>query len=82
MNIKNLKDTRQKNLCKIVIVHLNINSIRQKIDRNPNENIDILLISEAKLHGSFPKALFLIKGVGEPYRLDHSSKGGWDNVVY
>ena len=32
MNIKSLNDIRQKYLVKIVTDHLNINSIRQKID--------------------------------------------------
>ena len=32
MNIKSLNDIRQKYLGKIVTDHLNINSIRQKID--------------------------------------------------
>ena len=32
MNIKNLNDISQKNLGKIVICHLNINSIRHKFD--------------------------------------------------
>ena len=79
MNIKNLKDICQKNLGKIVIGHLNINSIRQKLDsliEITAGNIDVLMISEAKLDDSFPKGQFLIKGFSEPYRLDLSSKGG------
>ena len=32
MNIKSLKDIRQKNFGKIVIGHLNINVLRQKCD--------------------------------------------------
>ena len=43
MNIKNFKDIRQKNLAKIVIGHLNINSIRQKFDsliKDTTTNID------------------------------------------
>ena len=46
MNIKSLKDIRQKKLGKIVIGHLNINSIRQKFDsliEITTGNIDILL---------------------------------------
>ena len=46
MNIKSLKDIRQKKLGKIVVGHLNINSIRQKFDsliEITTGNIDILM---------------------------------------
>ena len=79
MNIKSLKDIRQKKLGKIVIGHLNINSIRKKFDsliEITAGNIDILMRSETKLDDSFPKGQFLIKGFTEPYRLDRNSQGG------
>ena len=77
MNIKSLKDICRKNLGKIVIGHLNINSIRQKFDcliEITAGNIDILVISETKLDESFPKGQFPIKGFSEPYRLNGNSK--------
>ena len=49
MNIKSLKDISQKNVGKIVIGHLNINSIRQKFDsliEVTTGDIDILMILE------------------------------------
>ena len=61
MNIKSLKDIRQKNLGKIVVGHLNVNSIRQKLDsliEITARNIDILMISKTKLDDSFPKVNF------------------------
>ena len=79
MNIKSLKDIRQKNLGKIVIGHLNINSIRQKFDsliEITAGNIEILMISKSRLDESFPKGQFLTKGFSEPQRLDRNSKGG------
>ena len=79
MNIKSLKDIRQKNLGKIVIGHLNINSIGQKIGsliEVTAGSIEILMISETKLDESFPKGHFLMKGFSETYRLDLNSKGG------
>ena len=79
MNIKSLKDIRQKNLGKIVVGHLNINPIRQKFDsliEITAGNIDILMISETKLNESFPKGQFLIEGFSEPHKLDRNSKGG------
>ena len=64
MNIKSLKDIRQKHLGKIVIGHLNISSVRQKFDsliEITTGNIDMLMIPEKKLDESFPKGQFLIK---------------------
>ena len=50
--MKTIKDNRHKSLSKIVIGHLNINSIRQKIDsliEITATKIDILIISKTKL---------------------------------
>ena len=46
---------------KIIISHLNINSIRNKFDFLADivkDNIDILMISESKLDVSFPHSQF------------------------
>ena len=54
-------------LNKIIIAHLNINSIRNKFDRFVDKvkgNLDILLISETKLEDS------------TPIRLDRNKNGG------
>ena len=53
----NLENIRKYNSKKIITAHLNINSIRQKLDFFADivkDNIDILMTSESKLHGSFP----------------------------
>ena len=74
-----LKKIRIKNLHRIIIAHININSIRNKFDflfDAISENIDVLLISETKLDSSFPKAQFYVKGYTEPYRLDRNKNGG------
>ena len=63
---------------KLIIDHLNINSVRNKCEALKfiiNNNIDIFLISETKLDDSFPTAQFLIKGFSAPYRFDRNSKG-------
>ena len=39
-------------------------------------NIDILMISETKLHASFPTSQILITGYTSPYRLDQNCKDG------
>ena len=61
MNIKTLKDIRQKNLGKIVIGRLNINSIREKFDsliEITTGNMDIIMISEKNQMRVFQKINF------------------------
>ena len=55
---------------KLIIAHLNINSIREKLDSHSfmvENNADILLISETKLDDSFPLGQFKICGFSMPY---------------
>ena len=64
---------------KLMIAHLNINSIRNKFDSlffMIENNVDILLISETKLDHSFPSCQFKICGFSMPYRFDRDSMGG------
>ena len=70
---------RCQNLNRIIVAHLNINSIRNKFDvlvDMISNNIDILLLSETKIDDSFPDAQFFIPGFHIPYRLDRSKTGG------
>ena len=63
---------------KLILVHLNINSIRNKFETLKfivDNNIDIFLISETKLDDSFPSAQLLIKGFSAPCRFERNSKG-------
>ena len=74
-----LKDIRMKNIHKIVIGHLNINSIRNKIEMISDlirGNIDIFLISESKIDTTFPTTQFKIHGYHLPYRKDRSAHAG------
>ena len=60
-----------------IIGHLNIDSLKNKFEslqEQINGNVDILLISEAKLDDSFPNGQFLIKGYSAPYRLDRDAQ--------
>ena len=62
---------------KLIVGHLNINSIRNTFDFLEdviNRNLDIILLSETKLYNSFPSAQFILKGHGAPYRFDRNSK--------
>ena len=63
---KILTNLRTKNVNRIILSHLNINSIRNKIDMLSDlvtGKVDILLISETKIDASFPSPQFLIPGI-------------------
>ena len=63
---------------KIIVGHLNINSLKNKFEALQffiNRNLDIILLSETK-PDSFPSAQFMSKNFGIPYRLDRNSNGG------
>ena len=63
---------------KLILGHLNINSVRNKFDGLKfviDNKIDIFLTSETKLDDSFLNAQFLIEAFDTPYRHDRSSKG-------
>ena len=73
-----LFNIRKHHSNKIIMAHININSLRNKFDMLTNsvsEYIDILMISETKLDDTFPYALYHLKEFSNPYRLDRSSHG-------
>ena len=60
------------------MAQLNISSIRNKfrfLEKDICANLDILLISETKLHDSFPTAQFLLNGFSKRY-VDWCLNGG------
>ena len=74
-----LKKLRISNVERIIIGHLNINSIRNKLEALSaivTGNLDILLISETKIDNTFPDSQFLIDGFSAPIRKDRNSSGG------
>jgi exonuclease III/predicted transport protein len=74
-----LKNIRIKNVNRITIATLNINSLASKFEQLREvigNSIDILTIQETKLDSSFPKDQFLLDGYSEPYRLDRNKHGG------
>ena len=74
-----LNRIRVKNVNKILIGHLNINSIRNKFDLFVDlvkDKLDIMLISETKIDSTFPKSQFEIQGYSPPHRLDRNAHGG------
>ena len=74
-----LRNLRLKNLGRVIVGYLNINSIRNKLDALKeilSKNIDILMVAETKLDASFPKEQFFIEGYSDPLRLDRNDCGG------
>ena len=58
--VEHLNELRLKNINKLVICHLNINSLSNKFDQLKliiKNKVDILAITETKLHSSFPDSL-------------------------
>ena len=74
--MKNIKIT---NLNRIVISHININSIRNKFKLLAEAvmgNVDILTVTEIKIDKSLPTSQFIIPGFTSPYRFDRTKDGG------
>ena len=74
-----LKEMKGQSSDKLILCHLNINSIRNKFEALKfiiDHNIDIFLISDTKLGDSFLTVHFLFKGFSAAYRFDRNSKGG------
>ena len=74
-----LEKLRKKNLGRIIIGHLNVNSLRNKFDTLRDMlqvNVDIFMISETKIDDSFPIKQSIIDGYSTPYRLDRNAEGG------
>ena len=74
-----LQNLRVKCVDKIIIAHLNINSVRNKIHLLSDlikDKVDIMLISETKLDCTFPKSQFILDGYSPPLRLDRTANGG------
>ena len=76
---KTLNNIKIANANRLIIGQLNINSLRNKIDALRlliKGNIDILVITESKLDGSFPNSQFDIDGFAPPFRQDRTEYGG------
>ena len=74
-----MKVMKENSPNKILVGHVNINSLRNKSEALQfiiNRNLDIILLLETKLDDSFPSAPFMLKNFGIPYRLDTNSNGG------
>ena len=75
--LSHLKSLKVKNQNRMIIAHLNINSISSKFDQPSYQirtTVDILVVGETKLDDSFPQSQFKISGFSQPYRLDRNRK--------
>ena len=73
-----MKKLRIKNINKVIISQININSIRNKIELLSEAvlgNIDILKVSDTKIDISFAANQFVIQGFVTPFRLDRTNTG-------
>ena len=73
-----MKKLRIKNINKVIISQININSIRNKIELLSEAvlgNIDILKVSDTKIDISFAANQFAIQGFVAPFRLDRKNTG-------
>ena len=73
-----MKKLRIKNINKVIISQININSIRNKIELLSEAvlgNIDILKVSDTKIYISFSANQFVIQSFVAPFRLDRKNTG-------
>ncbi len=74
-----IKELRMKYPQNVVISYLNINLILNKFENFTSiieKHVDVLVIAETKLDGTFENHQFKIPAFKQPYRLDVSSSSG------
>ena len=77
--LRYLRNLTLNNFGKIIIGHLNVNSVRNTLNvlkSMTKGNIDILVLSVTKIDNSFPVNQFSMDGYNLPYRPDRNQKGG------
>ena len=71
---------RVKNVNRLIIGNLNINSTSNKFDQlklfGQGGKVDILIVTETELDSTFPTSQFVIHGYIEPYRFDRNRNRG------
>ena len=80
-----LRILRMKNVNRLIIGNLNINSISNKFDQLKlfvQGKVDILVVTEPKLDSTFPISQFVIDGYSESYRFDRNRNGGRSSYLY
>ena len=75
---------RVRKISRIIIAHININSIRNKfflLAEGVRGNINFFTISETKIDDAFLTSQFIISGFAAPFGFDRTDKGG-DILLY
>ena len=70
---------QEKNLNRVIIAHININSLVNKFDKLKlliQNNIDILIVGETRVDDTFSNNQFNIDSFSKPYRMDRNRFGG------
>ena len=78
-SLDSLCKLRLRNVNKVIIGNININSLLAKFDQVKEvilKNVYILVITETKLDDTFPLDQFYVEGFTIPYRLDRNRNGG------
>ena len=79
-----LSSLRRKNLNRVILAQVNINSMWNKFDllaEGIKGKVDVLMISETKIDATFLSRQFYVEEFIPPYRLDWHSHG-WGILVY
>ena len=88
-SLDSLRMLRLRNVNKVIIGNININSFPAKFDQVKEvilKNVDILVITETKLDDTFPLGQFYVEGFPIHYRLDRDRNGGgviiyvWEDI--
>ena len=77
--INSLRKYRNVNIYKLVLVHININSVGDKFDLFSEQiqgHLDVLMICETKIGGCLANGQFKLKGFNTPFRLYTDKNGG------
>ena len=77
--ITEIKNLRLRNVNKVIIGNLNINSLPNKFDQLREivlKYVDVLVVTETKLDDTFLLSQFLVSGFSVPYKLDRNRNGG------
>ena len=77
--ITEIKNLRLRNVNKVIIDNLNINSLPNKFYQLREivlKYVDVLVITETKPYDTFLTSQFLVTGFSAPYRLDRNRNGG------
>ena len=80
-----LNRLRIKNINNVIVAHLNVNAIANKIDFLRTlvpEFVDILILGETKLNSSHTTSQLFINGFREPFRRDRGTNDGGGLLIY